>query len=482
MKKFSRLLALMMVLCLLGGCALAESPELPASEEAQVGSETVTENATEEDVVLAVVNGENLMQSAVDGYAYYLQYLYYSYGYDITDPELAAFIQQNAIQGSIEEAVFFQKARELGFDQFTEEEEAQLQQDAQNDLETEIENWIANYGGLTEEATDEEKAAARLNAVADLESQGYTLEALAESNRQSLIYERLYADMVKEATVTDEEVRAAFDQQVAADKETYADASIYEQALYYFGMTPYYVPEGYRGITQILLQVDAELMSNYQALQASLEEAQEEEELANEAGEGVAAESSTDASAEAAATPVTQADVDAAYAAILASVQPTVDEIKAKLAAGTPFADLIAEYNTDPGMNQEPYKSQGYSVSMDSIYFDPAFVRAAFSVDEIGEVSEPYVGTHGVYIVCYLRDVPAGPVEYTDEIKNTLTQSLMTDKENTLFGEKLDAWVSEAEVIYTDAGNAYMQVDQAQATQAPTEAPAEASTEAPAAE
>ena len=149
-----------------------------------------------------------------------------------------------------------------------------------------------------------------------------------------------------------------------------------------------------------------------------------------------------------------------------------MDEIKAKLATGTPFADLIAEYNTDPGMTQEPYKSQGYSVSMDSIYFDPAFVRAAFSVDEIGEVSEPYVGTHGVYIVCYVRDVPAGPVEYTDEIKNTLTQSLITDKENTLFGEKLDAWVSEAEVIYTDAGNAYMQVDQAQATQAPTEAPA----------
>lgn len=475
MKKFSRLLALMMVLCLLGGCALAESPELPASEEAQVGSETVTENATEEDVVLAVVNGENLMQSAVDGYAYYLQYLYYSYGYDITDPELAAFIQQNAIQGSIEEAVFFQKARELGFDQFTEEEEAQLQQDAQNDLETEIENWIANYGGLTEEATDEEKAAARLNAVADLESQGYTLEALAESNRQSLIYERLYADMVKEATVTDEEVRAAFDQQVAADKETYADASIYEQALYYFGMTPYYVPEGYRGITQILLQVDAELMSNYQALQASLEEAQEEEELANEAaGEGVTAESSTDASAESSAAPVTQADVDAAYAAILASVQPTVDEIKTKLAAGTPFTDLIAEYNTDPGMNQEPYKSQGYSVSMDSIYFDPAFVRAAFSVDEIGEVSEPYVGTHGVYIVCYLRDVPAGAVEYTDEIKNTISQELIAEKEDELFSQKLNAWVAEAQVTYTDAGNAYLQPDQA------TEAPAETATEAPA--
>lgn len=59
-----------------------------------------------------------------------------------------------------------------------------------------------------------------------------------------MIYERLYADMVKDATVTDEEVRAAFDAQVEADKQTYADPSMYEQALYYFGMTPYYVPEG----------------------------------------------------------------------------------------------------------------------------------------------------------------------------------------------------------------------------------------------
>lgn len=474
MKNFSRLLALLLALCLMGGCALAELPELPASEEAEVESESVAEDTAQEDTVLAVVNGENLMQSDVDSYAYYLLYLYYSQGFDITNPELTAYIQQAAIQGSVEQAVFFQKAKELGFDQFTAEEEAQLQQDAQASLDAEIENWITNNAGLAEDATDADKATARVNAIAALEAQGYTLEALIASLRQDMIYERLYADMVKDATVTDEEVRAAFDAQVEADKQTYADPSMYEQALYYFGMTPYYVPEGYRGVTQILLQVDSELMSNYQGLQASLEEAQDEAEKANEgdASATADAQATADASAEPTATPVTQADVDAAYAAILASVQPTVDEIKAKLATGTPFADLIAEYNTDPGMTQEPYKSQGYSVSMDSIYFDPAFVRAAFSVDEIGEVSEPYVGTHGVYIVCYVRDVPAGPVEYTDEIKNTLTQSLITDKENTLFGEKLDAWVSEAEVIYTDAGNAYMQVDQAQATQAPTEAPA----------
>lgn len=50
--------------------------------------------------------------------------------------------------------MFFQKAKELGFDQFTAEEEAQLQQDAQATLDTEIENWITNNAGLAEDATD----------------------------------------------------------------------------------------------------------------------------------------------------------------------------------------------------------------------------------------------------------------------------------------------------------------------------------------
>ena len=131
MKNFSRLLALLLALCLMGGCALAELPELPASEEAEVESESVAEDTAQEDTVLAVVNGENLMQSDVDSYAYYLLYLYYSQGFDITDPQLTASIQQAAIQGSVEQAVFFQKAKELGFDQFTAEEETQLQQDAQ---------------------------------------------------------------------------------------------------------------------------------------------------------------------------------------------------------------------------------------------------------------------------------------------------------------------------------------------------------------
>ena len=148
--------------------------------------------------------------------------------------------------------------------------------------------------------------------------------------------------------------------------------------------------------------------------------------------------------------------MDAAYAAVIASVQDTIDEIKAKLADGVPFADLVAEYGTDPGMKQEPTKTDGYSVHMDSIRYDPAFVKAAFSVNNVGDVSEPYVGDYGVYIVCYVRDVPAGPVEFTDELKETITANLVSEKQQTLYSDTMDAWLADADVVYTDEGNVYL--------------------------
>ena len=483
MKKTTRLLALTLALGMLSSAALAEATAVPASEEAQVQSETVKENAAQEDVALATVNGENVMQSDVDSYAYQLMYSLYSQGVDITDPNVTAALQQLAMQGSIEQKLFFQKAAELGFDQLTEEELTTLQQDAQKELDSRSDQWIASNLTLAADASEEDKAAAREQAVAALTEQGYTLDAVVAFQKDNLTFDRLYADMVKDAQVTDEEVKQAFDQQVEADKQAYADASYYEMATTYYGVTPYYMPEGYRGITHILLPVDEELMKNYQGLQASLEEAQDEAEKAAEGAEAGAeatqapdAEPTAEAPAEPEQAPVTQADVDAAYAAILASVQPTVDEIKAKLAAGTPFGDLVAEYGTDPGMTVEPTKTEGYSVHMDSIRYDPAFVQAAFSVNNIGDVSEPYVGSYGVYLACYVRDVPAGPVPFTDAIKAEITQNLLATKENQLFSETMKQWVSEAQVSYTAEGEAYLAAAKPEATEAP------AATDAPAAE
>ena len=141
--------------------------------------------------------------------------------------------------------------------------------------------------------------------------------------------------------------------------------------------------------------------------------------------------------------------MDAAYQAIIASVQPTIDEINQKLSEGVAFADLIVEYGTDPGMEQEPNKSLGYSVHQDSILWDPAFVKAAFSVNNVGDVAEPVLGSYGVHIVQYTRDVPAGPVEYTADVQLALHEEALSAKEGELFSATMNEWLNAAEVSYS---------------------------------
>lgn len=197
----------------------------------------------------------------------------------------------------------------------------------------------------------------------------------------------------------------------------------------YYGQTSYYQPEGYRGIIHILLNVDDSLLSDYQAKVSALETQDT---------------TATDTDL------VTQEDVDAAYAAILASVQPTIDEIQQKLQDGTSFEDLIVEYGQDPGMQSEPIKSQGYAVHADSVIWDPAFVQAAFSVDNVGDIAAPVIGNYGVHIVKYHRDIPAGAVELTDDIRTSLRTELESTKANELFNAAITEWMNDAEIIYPE--------------------------------
>ena len=230
---------------------------------------------------------------------------------------------------------------------------------------------------------------------------------------------------------------------------------MYEYSTQYMNQSSYYVPEGYRGITHILLEVDEELMNNYKNLTASLEE-QEEQATADdntETTEAPAENAEAPAeTAEATAEPVTQEMVDAARQAILDSVKDKVDEINAKYQAGTPFADLIAEYGTDPGMTVEPNKTNGYAVHKESILYDPVFTEGAMALEKVGDISEPVLGTYGVHILHYTRDIPAGAVEMTDEIRSTLSNELQEELEQAAVSAMVADWISQADIQYTEEG------------------------------
>lgn len=449
MKMMIRLLALMaaMMVCLtpvLG--AMAEAAE-PAAEAAAEENNLPFTGAADD--VLITVNGqaitravvENLYASIYETYSYYGAY----YGIDVTDPATREGMYAAALYYSTRYAVEDQAAEKLGFTQFTDEELAALATEVDATWESYIESYITYYGGgLAENATDGEKAAARENAIAGLSDMGYSYDELMASAKNNAAYEKLQADAVKDVVVDDAAIQAAFDAKVAEDTAAYAGNILnYELSTQYYGQESYYVPEGYRGVTHILLNVDEELLSAYQDLSARLEE--------QEQADGAEATEGTEEAAAEPTEPVTQEQVDAAREAVIASVQDKIDAIYARLDAGESFESLIAEFGNDPGMESEPYASEGYSVAADSVLYDPVFVQAAFSVDNVGDVAQPVVGMYGVHIVKYLRDVPSGAVPMTDAIKDSLRSTMTAELESAAYSAALNSWMDASDIVFENS-------------------------------
>lgn len=468
MNKLARLLAVMLAVVLCTACVtgLAEEP-VPTPELSPTAEPVVTPDPN---AVLLTVNGTEVTRAEVDNYASYLLEMYGQSGYDTSDAALAAFVNQQAFTVAVQETLIKQKIAQGGYDQFTDEERAQIESENAAEWASAVDMYMQYYGGVTAESTEEEIAAARENILTMLAGMGYTEEQQLKYALETAAYEKLEADMAQGAAVTDEEVQASFDERVKTDESAYkTDVASYEYMTQYYGETSYYIPEGYRGVTHILLEVDESLMAEYQELTAKMEEQQD-------AAESPATPTDVATTTDVAEEPVTQEDVDAAYAAIIASVQPTIDEINAKLAEGVSFAELIVEYGKDPGMSQEPQKSEGYSVHMDSIAWDPAFVKAAFSVNNVGDIAQPVVGNYGVHIVQYTRDVPAGAIVMTDEIKNAIYEELLAAKENEQIVAVMNQWIEEADVVYAEEAQALLGMTAAE--EEPAEEAAEETAEA----
>lgn len=438
MKMLSRLLGavLAVMLCMTSVFALAETETTASAED-----------------VLVLVNGTPITRGEVENILASIQSYYSQYGYDVSSEEVLPYLNQMALETAVQTALMDQKAIDLGI-VITDEEKAQIEADVAQYWEEVVTSYVDYYGGLTEESTEEEIAAARVNVLGMLESMGYTEAVLVESEMSNAKYEKVEAEMIKGAVVADTEVQAAYDARVLEDEAAYKeDIASYEYMTQYYGETSYYTPEGYRGVTHILLEVDEALMTAYADLQARLEEQQNAEETTEEAAEGEEAVEATE-------EPVTQEQVDAAYAAIIASVQPTIDEINQKMAEGATFAEMIELYGTDPGMKQEPAKSEGYPVHMDSIIWDPAFVKGAFMVDNVGDIADPVVGSYGVHIIQYTRDVPSGAVELTEALRSELYAELLMEKESAEYSKVMDQWMNEADIVYSTEAAAMLPAEE----------------------
>ena len=458
-----------------------EAPtEIPTAEPVAEVTTPVASTAAEisDDTVIARVNGEDIRWDEIkDVYDATVEEYGYGYGYDMTLAADVDFFRSVTLEQAIMDMVLRQKGTDMGLDQMTDAELAQMNAEADEHWNMLLESY-AFENGVTEENGEEAWTQALTEAEVYYHQLGGSKEALREYYKGNAFWDRITEVLIQDVVVTDEELDALYVEKVAADKEKYEhDIEGYVAYNDYvnfmadysmlYGVVnnleyAWYRPAGFRQVSQILLAPDPDLMVKYNDLQSRLEEQMNVDEAdmleAFEAAESVPQETDVPETEEAAVPAVTQADVDNAKADILASLSGIIDEINQKVAEGVDFNELIAEYAvdgdgepTDEYIAAEPGRSAGYEVAPMSTQYRKEFVDAVFSLDNIGEVSAPYLSYLGVHIVKYLADVPEGSIEMTEFDREMARADLLEMKQSESYWQSINTWMEESQIEYTGA-------------------------------
>lgn len=437
-----KLLAISLCLALLlGSAALAEQPVL-------------------EDPVLVTVNGQEIKKSQVD--ALMPQLLQQQYIGDASE-------YAKVLDVMVRREIMHKKVKEMGFDQFSQQEEDAFAAEAQKQWDA-ILAYFSDYH--QSEDSEEAKAAARVQAEQELTAAGISYQSLLADVRSNAGLDRMTEHLLAGYHPSEEEIQKVFQEVGALYQQRYEnDVPQYEYMTRYANQPSWYTPAGYRGIVHILLTPGEELLNKYKTLSATFEEQHNK-------GEVPLTDNGTDQPAqteEKPAEPVTQQMVDEACQAILDAKAEEIKMITERLGRGESFLDLIKEYGEDPGMTVEANLKEGYPVNANSILYDPVFTAAAFSekMQKPGDTSDPVVGMYGIHILHYLKDLPSGLV-LTDAIRQEIEDYLLGMKQNEALNAAFQSWLPQEQVSYHQEAIDKATQEAAAHLQSPEEDPLEA--------
>lgn len=466
------LLALLLVMAMmLSSCALIEK-------------DLTVDRATEIIRVGDTVYTKGEIQDEVDYQLSYMAYYYSMFGmsYDTTDAQNIADTQQSVIDSLVESAVSSAKIAELGLDQLTEEEQAELDAAVEETWNYYYENVSDSYFAETELTGDELDAA----ITAKMEELGVTRDAVIEYEKSDITADKLHDYVVADVVVTDEELQAAYDEKVESDKTYYENYPATYGTRVNNGTTVYYRPAGYRMVKQILVKFNEDDQTLIDSIDSNLTDLNSQATsyttqltdlgvtdvdalLAQVTVNVEAADTITDqavvtdvvanfdaeTSEEVAEAAKALAEVNAQIAFLneqltaaktqgYANIADKADDVLAQLADGADWDALMAEKTEDPGMQDGDTAKNGYAVCASTSNMDTAFLNAAMALANVGDVSDKTEGIYGYYIIQYTSDVEEGAVALED-VQETLTASKLSEKQETVYDETIAQWVSEAD-------------------------------------
>lgn len=388
MKKLIRLLAVALAVMMLAGCSL------------------VTVN--EEKIVVATVGDETITKADFnEGFNALLS----QYGYTQDSEEIAdqlKTLKENYIAQMVEDKVLEKKIKELGLDQVTNEEKAAAEQEIQDWYDEQYAALVENF--KTDDTVEDPEAKAAETIENYLSQYGLTLDQMKENSVASISSDKLYDYVTKDVTVTEEEAKIEFANKVAAAKEKYdADLSAYVSD-FENGATIYYTPKGCYYIKHILISLTDVQKQDIKNLRADDDE-------------------------------TVAATADEKREEYLLTIREKAESVLKLVDEGGDFEALMEEYGEDPGMKNEAYKN-GYLTYAGDTGFVTEFADACAALTEDGMTSGLVASDFGYHIIRRVSTVPSGEATFED-VKDSLMESMLTDKKSTTYDQQVEAWVKE---------------------------------------
>lgn len=308
------------------------------------------------------------------------------------DPELKETVQQlkeMILSQLITEKLVYNKAMEAGFeinDTVIDETKERVMSELEESL-------------MEDENMDRDEA--KESAKEQLE--GYiAMFDMTEDEFWNTIAEQEQVDkfietQLEDVKVTDEDVKTFYDEQLKEQKSN-PDLAISSNV-------QLHIPEGYRRVKHILIDIP--------------------EEQAQEYGELVADEK--------------QEDADKLLKEELAKIESQAEEVLTKAKEGKDFEELIEEYSADYGMDID----DGYTLSKETNFVEP-FKDAVFDLKAEGDISELVASEYGYHII-KLYDL-SGKDFGLEEKRGQIEELVENEQKNVKWTSILEEWESKADI------------------------------------
>ena len=334
--------------------------------------------------------------------------------------EVSESVLQTVLSYMVSDKIIEQKAKALGLDTITDEDQKAIDAQAAelyNDMLSYYTAFVAEEG-MTQ---DEINAAAAEYMRTD---EGITRQSIAEDIKKDWASQKYYDYLVKDVTVSDEEVRQHYQSALAEQKADFAEYPEEYEYTHLSGEPVLYNPEGYRAVRNLMIPFGSD-------------------EAESQAGDLLDEIDQLDPTADAAKIQELNAQLDELFKPL----EATANEITEKLKAGASFDAMLDEYGADETMKEEPVRSQGYYISENSFMFSAEFVQGSMILDRPGQISSPLRSASGLHLVQYVGDVAPGEVPL-EEVFEQMKAAALEIKQDTYYEEQTTALLDNANVRY----------------------------------